>query len=244
MGETLIIRPQSLAVFIDETGTEDYTDPTFPVFGYGGCAACGAEYYGVLARPWERLKDERLGGARTPFHTADFQRSQPTPFQIQGINYFVKQPFFRFAAVTSIDTKRPGEMSAHKAVALATIIRIKNIVARVDAESVDLVFEDTDRNRQLIVRDFNPNYLDALNIVNARNKKAEFNGYFLSKESCTPGLEVADLVAHTAGRQERLKRAQSPGRKFQPDFIELFQGIDRRYVEYISVEGVAQNATE
>jgi hypothetical protein len=241
MSETLMIGLQSLAVFIDETGSEDYGDPTFPVFGYGGCAVVGADYDAVLARPWERLKAERLGGARNPFHTADFQRSKPTPFQIDGINSFVKQPFFRFAAVTSIETKKPHDMDAHKAVTLATIIRLQNIVGRTDAVSVDLVFEDTDRNRELIVRDFNPNYLDAMRIVNARSVKVEFNGYFLSKESCTPGLEVADLVVHTAGRQERLKRAHSPGRRFQPDFIELFQGIDTRYLEYVSVDGVTQS---
>lgn len=244
MGETLTISPRSLAVFADETGSEDYGDPTFQVFGYGGCAVVGAEYDRVLAQPWELLKDERLGGPKKPFHTADFQRSRPTHFQIEGINVFAKQPFFRFAAVTSIDTKRPDEMDAHKAVAHATLIRIRNIVARVDADSVNLVFEDTDRNRQLIARDFDPNHLDALNIVNAHNEKVEFSGYFLSKESCTPGLEVADLVAHTAGRQERLNRAQFPRRKFQPDFIKLFQDVDRRYLEYVSVESVTQNPTE
>jgi hypothetical protein len=244
MADVLVIGPRSLAVFVDETGSEDYRDPSFPVFGYGGCAAVGTKYNKILAKPWRLLKRERLGGAQKPFHTADFQKSNPTAFQIGGINLFVRKPFFRFAAITSIDTTKPDDMDAHKAVSLATILRIANIVARSDVDSVDLVFEDTERNRHLIARDFDPNYLDSLNILNVHKERVGFNGYFLSKESCTPGLEVADLVVHTAGRQERLKRSPNATRKFQPDFIELFHGVNEKYLEYISVDSVSQSTSE
>jgi len=49
---------------------------------------------------------------------------------------------------------------------------------------------------------------------------------------------VADLIIHTAGRQERLKRSPIVGRQFQQDFIEVFQIADRDLHEYMSVEGV------
>ena len=242
MDNCLLIKPRSLVVFIDETGSEDYGDPNFPVFGYGGCAIIGADYDKILAKPWKRLKRARFGGANKPFHTVAFQKSKLTLAQINSINRFVKKPFFRFATISRIDTARPKSIDPHKAVAQATIIKVRNIVSRNDAASVDLVFEDTERNREAIRQDFNPNYLDNLRIENSLGAPVEFNGYFLSKESCTPGLEVADLVVHTAGRQERLKLKPNPHRKFQPDFIEVFQGINPEYVDFISADSVTMNS--
>lgn len=240
MTNTLVIKPRALMVFIDETGNEDYSDPAFPVFGYGGCAVIEEEYNKILAKPWRQLKRERLGGAKKPFHTTDFQKSQPTRYQISGINSFVKNRFFRFAAITSIDTKRPDNMNAHKAVSVASIIKIKNIIAQSDIDSVDLVFEETQRNRNLIIQDFNPNYLDSFDIRNINNSPVEFNGYFIPKSSCVEGLEVADLIIHTAGRQERLKHKSNTSKKFQEDFIKTFHSVHEQYCEYISVDGVTQ----
>lgn len=127
----------------------------------------------------------------------------------------MKNPFFRFAVITNVSTSKPDDMTAHKAVSYATILRISNMVSRCDIDSADLIFEDTERNRGKIERDFNPNL---------------------------PGLEIADLVIHTTGRQERLKRTPVAGRKFQPDFIEVFHGGNEEYREYISVDRIEQSA--
>lgn len=244
MGDVLKILPQSFVAFIDETGSEDYGDPTFPVFGYGGCAVMGSMYKKTLAKPWRQLKRERLGGANKPFHTTDFQKSKPTIAQITGINRFVKNPFYRFAGITSIDTERPNDMDGHKAAATALVLHIKKLVGRNEAEAVDLVFEDTERNKELVERDFNPNYLDAQNFKNISGRGVSFNCYFLSKASNTPGLEVADLIVHTAGRQERFRRSPViQGRNFQPDFVEVFQRVDRSLHEYISVEGIKKEGS-
>jgi hypothetical protein len=42
-----------------------------------------------------------------------------------------------------------------------------------------------------------------MNIVNRWGRPIEVDGYFMPKTSMEAGLEVADLVAHTAGRQRR-----------------------------------------
>jgi hypothetical protein len=82
MGDALVIGPRSLAVFTDETGSEDYGDPAFPVFGYGGCAAVGAEYNKVLAKPWKRLKRERLGGRTNRSKPLISRHQSPPPSRL------------------------------------------------------------------------------------------------------------------------------------------------------------------
>ena len=42
--DTLPLRPETLLIFIDETGIEDYSDTKNPTFGRGGCAVLGADY--------------------------------------------------------------------------------------------------------------------------------------------------------------------------------------------------------
>ena len=68
----------SLLIFVDETGTEDFSDPKNPTFGRGGCGALMPEYKGRIAKPWRRLKRERLGGATKPFHATEFEQARPT----------------------------------------------------------------------------------------------------------------------------------------------------------------------
>ncbi|MGF1623946.1 MAG: DUF3800 domain-containing protein [Alphaproteobacteria bacterium] len=244
MAEKGVFGPRSLVMFIDETGSEDYSDPSFPVFGYGGCAVVGADYRKLIVKPWRHLKRYRLGGADKPFHATEFQHSRPTMGQIGAINRFVKNPFFRFAAISSIDTKRPTAMDSHSAVAIATIMKVRNIIARSDVDHVNLIFEDRERSRRLIERDFDPNNLDDQRFLNARGAVMKFDCHFMRKDSNTPGLEVADLIVHTAGRQERLRRSPRSDRKFQPDFIEVFHGIHESYLEYVSVTDIVQHTDD
>jgi hypothetical protein len=44
MADSLVLTPNTLLVFIDETGNEDYSDPNNPTFGRGGCAVLGEQY--------------------------------------------------------------------------------------------------------------------------------------------------------------------------------------------------------
>src|SRR6516225_7097380 len=88
MTDVLQLPMRSLLIFIDETGTEDLSDPKNPTFGRGGCGVLFSEYKLRIAKPWRHLKRERLGGAAKPFHAAEFERTRPTMYQITGINAF------------------------------------------------------------------------------------------------------------------------------------------------------------
>jgi hypothetical protein len=191
----------SLLIFIDETGLEDFSDPANPTFGRGGCAVLGGDYVKLIKKPWTRLKREKLGGATKPFHATVFERSRPTLRQISAISAFLRRPFWRFAAMSDGKTQLAPGGDGHRAISLVTINFIRRLVeSYATIDDVALVFEASERGDKLVERDFD---LAALQLVSALGRRIPVEGYFMPKSSMEPGLEVADLVAHTAGRQRR-----------------------------------------
>lgn len=207
--ETLTPTPTTLMIFIDETGNEDYSDPKNPTFGRGGCAVMGRDYGKLIKKPWRRLKRQRLGGANKPFHATDFEQSRPTKVQITRINRFLKLPFWRFATMSDSRTELPEGVDGHRAISLVTINFIRRLVATYDdTTDIALVFEASGRGDKLVERDFD---LANMNLVNGAGKLLEVEGCFMAKEHMEPGLEVADLIVHTAGRQRRHQIAGKDG---------------------------------
>jgi hypothetical protein len=197
------LKPKSttLLVFIDETGVEDFSDPRNPTFGRGGCAALGANYKQLLKRPWKRLKREKLGGASKPFHATEFEQSKPSQGQISAINNFLKRPFWRFATMCDTRTILPEGVDAHRAISLVTANFIRRLIENSsEISDVALVFEASERGDKLVQRDFD---LATMTTFNRLGRPIEIDGYFMPKTSMEAGLEIADLIVHTAGRQRR-----------------------------------------
>jgi hypothetical protein len=237
----LALPHDALIVFLDETGVEDFSDPKFPVFGRGAMAATSGEYR-RLQKAWRKLKREYLGGAKKQFHAVDFEQSRPTLRQINAINRFVALPFERYAAVAHRETSRPDDVDGHLAVSMVMTNFIIKFVAKHDAPSVALVFEASERGNSLVERDF---HFAPGTLVNSRGKPVDYDGYFMPKASMEPGLEIADLIVHTAGRQERRRRAGQT--TFNLDFTSVFQRIeDKGLVQYrsiLSIDGEAGGRT-
>lgn len=199
--EELKLRGNSLLVFIDETGNEDYSDPNNPTFGRGGCAVLGADYKRLLKKPWRALKRQKLGGVNKPFHATAFENGKPTMAQIGAINRFLQRPFWRFAAMSDARTALPPGIDGHKAISLVTVRFIERLVATFDdLTEVVLIFEASGRGDDLVRRDFD---LAGMKMVSRLGTPIEVEGCFMDKRSMEAGLEIADLVAHTAGRQRR-----------------------------------------
>lgn len=208
MHDALKLPPNSLLIFVDETGGEDFGDPNNPTFGRGGCATLYSDYKRLIGKPWKRLKRERLGGATKPFHAAEFERSRPTMHQIGGLNAFMMLPFWRFATMCDSRTQLPSEVDAHKAISLASILYFSRLVAKHDVDVVALIFEASERGDSLVRRDYE---LARIDFRNVWGRQVEVEGCFMPKISQEPGLEVADLIAHTAGRQRRHEIAGRSG---------------------------------
>jgi len=216
--DTLPLRPETLLVFIDETGIEDYSDPKNPTFGRGGCAVLGNDYKKILKKPWHKLKREKLGGATKPFHATTFEQSRPSLVQITTISRFLQLPFWRFAVMSDARTVLPPGIDGHRAISLITIKFLATLVqTHQSLVNVALVFEASERGDKLVERDFD---LANMNLVTASGRRLEADGYFMEKKRMEAGLEVADLVAHTAGRQRRHQLAGEKG--VVPDFKQMF----------------------
>src|SRR5262249_10505898 len=96
---------------------------------------------------------------------------------------------------------------------------------------VAVIFEHSERGAPLIMRDFN--WLNR-DFVDGRGRHLTTDWCFQPKASMEPGLEVADMIAHTVGRQQRRWRT-APG-IFQKDFAAIFHNVDKSLVEFISVK--------
>ncbi len=208
--ELLRPKPTTLLVFIDETGNEDYSDPKNPTFGRGGCAVIGRDYHSLIKKPWRHLKRERLGGATKPFHATEFEQTRPNKRQINGINSFLRKPFWRFSTMSDSRTEFPTDIDGHRAISVVTINFIRQLMRTYNnVTDVALIFEASGRGDNLVKRDFD---LANLNLVNGAGKLVEVEGCFMGKSSLEPGLEVADLIVHTSGRQRRHEVAGKEGK--------------------------------
>jgi hypothetical protein len=83
--------------------------------------------------------------------------------------------------------------------------------------NVALIFEGSDRGDTLVRRDFD---LATMGLRNVLGRRVEVEGVFMRKELMEPGLEVADLIAHTAGRQRRHELRGKDGHV--PDFQQTY----------------------
>ena len=102
----------------------------------------------------------------------------------------------------------PAGIDAHKAISLVTINFFASLILQCDVDVVALIFEASDRGDSLVKRDYD---LASMDLKNMRGHRVEVEGCFMPKASMEPGLEVADLIVHTAGRQRRHEMAGKRG---------------------------------
>jgi hypothetical protein len=59
--DDLVISPESLVVFVDDTGHERLVEG-HSVYGLGGCAAMGSDLENLVRGPWKEVRRQILGG--------------------------------------------------------------------------------------------------------------------------------------------------------------------------------------
>lgn len=228
----LILPDRSLAVFVDDTGHEELVKG-HPVYGLGGCAVIAADLDRIIRLPWREVRRYVTGSPDTPLHAADFGQTA-TQAQIEVVErFFRSQPFARFGATISTDTKLTDEMGAVPTIATVLQRRIIDIAKWTPFSEIHVIFESSDRADELI-----KNAFQNFNIEED-GRPIPVECYFMPKAAADPALEVADFVMHVVGRQTR-KNLQGHN-SFALDFKAVFHSVDSKLASFMEIKGVTIN---
>jgi hypothetical protein len=214
--------------FIDDTGHEDFA-PGHPVYALGGCAALGRDLDRIITRPWREVRRQVMGSPNTSLHASDFP---DTPENISAACDFFRQPFYRFGAIFTVETKVDDTLSRMRAMRFALQLRINEIVQRTLCKEIAVIFESSERADDAIKEAFQDFE------VHRGWKHIPSECYFMPKSAGNEALEVADFVMHPIGRQARRSLKLQHRGDFVPDFQAVFHAVDRRLTSFCDVTSV------
>jgi hypothetical protein len=184
-------------------------------------------YKDMIERPWHRMKRRYFGGASKALHACELRN--PTKVQISALNTFFDRPFARFAAVASSATSIAPQLDGHGTVAMALRPHLEEVASAVDADSMVVIFEASERTDDLLLRDFSG--LQA----HRNGQPIPFDIYKMPKSAQWAALEVADFVAHTAGCQVRHSMTRT---NFRLDFQAMFHDRPAHRASFMNISSV------
>lgn len=225
----LDIRPETLAVFVDDTGHPELKNEV--VYGLGGCAILGSEYIQKISDPWREVRRKVTGSADTPLHAADFSTLYGhDKHNYETVNEFFQGHFYRLGTTYSSETIISDNIPYWTAMNAMLRLRINHILQSITCADVVIIFESSDRDNDAIK--------DAFQNVDLKNGKRSIPAecYFMDKSLNEPGLEVADFVVNPIGGFIRQKVENSNRRLL--DFDAVFLKAPNGYASFMGVETV------
>ena len=217
---------------MDDTGHESLVKDQ-PVYGLGGCAVMGRDLVNLIWQPWCEIRKRVTGAADIPLHANKFHKLAKSGDMEAVAAFFQSQPFARFGAIMSIDTKLSDEMGTVSTMKEVLQARINEIMQSTLCREVKVIFESSDRANKLIEQAFQD-----FKLYRGR-KHIPSECYFMPKASANPALEVADFVMHAVGRQAR-QNLNARG-TFLPDSKAVFHSVDRHLVSFMEINSVTKN---
>ncbi len=211
---------ETLLVFIDETGHEEFKDQRAPYFGFGGCMCPAPTYTACVEKPWndvQKLFPEEM----LPLHAADLRPDKMTNEQMSAISkFFSGRNFQCFAAMASNEIMNETEESLFHIMALKTcdlVVELARKIRGPEFQKMIMMFEHSERTDKLMA-----DYFRRYNFRKENGAQVPVHYCTMTKkDQLTAGLMVADFVAHTAGSQVRngLKDMASCRRDFRDIFV-------------------------
>ncbi len=222
--------PKTLLFAIDETGHENFNDPNYPFFGFGGCGVLVQDYLRLIEKPWTFMCKQFFSEFERPLHAADLRN--PTNKQIESLNhFFTKFEFFRVATLAAKNAINIKKYSSIKILSHALLERLYDVGQWAEFDRIFIIFEESERIEIKIIQSL-------------ANKKISRKGHEISielglmpKSSCNPALEIADFIIHTAGRQVRHRNTKD--NNFLPDFSAVFKTVDSRLQSFMEITKVS-----
>lgn len=224
-----IILPDDVLVFaLDDTGHEELHQANGSCFGIGGCAFLVSDYQRLIETPWNFMLQRFFPNVPRPVHTVEHFRS-PTKEQMSALtHFFTRFEFFRLAVTVSAKTTNYADAGYIEIVAASVLQRIAEVATQVSFSRVFILFEASQRIDMQVMQ--------ALSGKKLRSEHREFEIELgvIPKSACAPALEVADVIAHTAGCQTR-NRNKCDSQPVRKDFMDIFQTVDRRLVSFAEI---------
>lgn len=232
-GKILPIEKNTFYIFVDETGNELLKDSSFPVFGLGGCAGPGDFYYYNIHLAWESVKKKSFNGIKS-LHASELRN--PNNAQLKGLNdFFINNDFCRFASVISDRTilNEYGYQDLYRIVASNLLKRICDVAKYFKFKKVKMIFEESERCRDLQVKNFSNKELK----IKRSNKNISIpvETYVMSKKENEAGLEVADFVIHTAGCSVVTFYKYISNWGSRRDFKSIFQSVNEKMISFFEI---------
>lgn len=232
------ILPEDALVFaLDDTGHEELHQANGACFGIGGCAFLVSDYQRLIEAPWNYMLQRFFPNTPRPVHATEHFRNL-TKEQISALtHFFTRFGFFRLAVTVSTKTTNSVDAGYIEIVANSVLQRVAEIASQVPFSRVFVLFEASERiDRQV---------MQALSRKKLRGGHREFEIELgvIPKSACAAALEVADVIAHTAGGQTR-HRNKDDSQPVRPDFKDIFQTIDRRFVSFAEITRAVVHKSE
>lgn len=233
------VGPNTLLIFLDETGEEKLSDPNAPFFGFGGVVVENRNYLASVESPWHLLKERHFDGADSPLHAADLRK--PSRTQIEALNHFFTQHRFgRFAATCTDRTINKLDTPIEEVVATTLWDRFKEVANQFSWHNILILYEENRRLIPALKRE-----LFSKTPENQSGVPIPVESFTVMKDPRFAGMEVADFVAHTAGRQSRIMRNHLFDKRIdqeQPDFAKVF---DRTFpISYLNISRVSKKSQD
>jgi hypothetical protein len=232
----LILADDVFVVALDDTGHEKLHKANGECFGIGGCAFMVSDYQRLIEAPWNFMLQQFFPDVPRPVHAVEHFRNLTKEQMSTLTHFFTKFEFFRLAVTVSINTINSVDASYIEIVGASILQRIAEIAAHASFSRVFILFEASER--------FDKNVMQALSGKKLRSGDRYFSIELgvIPKSACVAALEVADVIAHTAGGQTRHRnRPDSP--PVRKDFKDIFQTVDRRLVSFLEITAAVHKNT-
>lgn len=221
--------PDDTLVFaLDDTGHESVHKENGACFGIGGCAFLVADYERLIEAPWNYMLQRFFPDTPRLIHSTDHLRNLSTEQLAALSQFFTRFQFFRLAVTVSAKTQNQVDVGYIDIVGAAVLQRVAEIASQATFSRIFIIFEASDRIERQVMQ-----------ALSGKKLRSGDRGYaielgLMPKSACTPALEVADVIVHTAGGQTR-QRNECASRGLRKDFVDVFQTVDKRLVSFAEI---------